>query len=179
MLQLVAKAYWWFDVCYWLNLTEVGALCGVTYISNRENYRKTFLYIRKQHSNAIHTFKERCIELFNIWIVVAAIHEKIFIVFMISSLTHMLASIKSIQLLRRIDRSNLDITHGLFMKQILFITSLISTTGLIIFFLKHRLLCHDMGKYAYIQLYTQSYYSIKNLTYIVKIHWFRYIYAHK
>nr|CAD7401717.1 unnamed protein product [Timema cristinae] len=26
------------DVCYWLNMMEVGALCGVTYVSNRENY---------------------------------------------------------------------------------------------------------------------------------------------
>lgn len=31
-------------------------------------------------------------------------------------------------------------------KQALFVTSMISTVGLIIFFLKHRLLCHDLGK---------------------------------
>lgn len=31
-------------------------------------------------------------------------------------------------------------------KQALFITSLVSTVGLIVFFLKHRLLCHDLGK---------------------------------
>lgn len=110
--SLLPKAFWWFDVSYWLNMTEVAALCGVTYISNRENY---------------------------------PIHEKIFIVFMISSLTHMLASIKSIQFLKKLDSSNLEVSHGLFFKQVLFVTSLISTVGLVIFFLKHRLLCHDMA----------------------------------
>lgn len=28
------------NLCYWLNIAEVAALCGVTYISNRENYGK-------------------------------------------------------------------------------------------------------------------------------------------
>lgn len=28
------------DLCFWLNITEIIALCGVTYVSNRENYRK-------------------------------------------------------------------------------------------------------------------------------------------
>ncbi|XP_026480303.1 LOW QUALITY PROTEIN: post-GPI attachment to proteins factor 2-like [Ctenocephalides felis] len=27
-------------LCHWLNCIEIAALCGVTYISNRENYRK-------------------------------------------------------------------------------------------------------------------------------------------
>lgn len=27
------------NLCYWLNLIEIAAICGVTYISNRENYR--------------------------------------------------------------------------------------------------------------------------------------------
>lgn len=26
------------NLSYWLNIAEVGALCGVTYISNKENY---------------------------------------------------------------------------------------------------------------------------------------------
>lgn len=26
--------------CYWFNIVELSSLCGVTYISNRENYRK-------------------------------------------------------------------------------------------------------------------------------------------
>lgn len=28
------------DLVYWLNVIEIGSLCGVTYVSNRENYRK-------------------------------------------------------------------------------------------------------------------------------------------
>lgn len=28
------------NLCYWLNIAEVAALCGVTYISNKENYCK-------------------------------------------------------------------------------------------------------------------------------------------
>lgn len=34
-----------------------------------------------------------------------------------------------------------------FIKKVLFITSMFSTVGLLIFFAKHRLLCHDMGMY--------------------------------
>lgn len=26
--------------CYWFNMIELSSLCGVTYVSNRENYRK-------------------------------------------------------------------------------------------------------------------------------------------
>lgn len=32
-------------ICYWLNITEISSLCGVTYISNRENYRKLLLLL--------------------------------------------------------------------------------------------------------------------------------------
>lgn len=31
--------YLFINLCYWLNLIEIAAICGVTYISNRENYR--------------------------------------------------------------------------------------------------------------------------------------------
>ncbi|XP_076630277.1 post-GPI attachment to proteins factor 2-like isoform X2 [Colletes latitarsis] len=92
------------NLCYWLNIAEVAALCGVTYISNRENY---------------------------------SVHEKIFIAFMISSLTYMLTAVR----LGRLVTPN---AQSLQYKQALFVTSLISTIGLIIFFLKHRLLCHDL-----------------------------------
>ncbi|XP_033216363.1 post-GPI attachment to proteins factor 2-like isoform X2 [Belonocnema kinseyi] len=96
-------------LCYWLNIAEVAALSGVTYISNRENY---------------------------------AVHEKIFIMFMISSLTYMLTAIR----LGRLMTPN---SASLQYKQGLFITSLVSTVGLIIFFLKHRLLCHDLGLFNF------------------------------
>lgn len=93
------------NLCYWINIAEVAALCGVTYISNRENY---------------------------------ALHEKIFIVFMISSLTYMMAAVR----LCRLITPN---AQSLQYKQALFVISLVSTVGLIIFFLKHRLLCHDLA----------------------------------
>lgn len=93
------------NLCFWLNIAEVAALCGVTYISNRENY---------------------------------AMHEKIFIVFMISSLTYMLTAVR----LGRLITPN---AQSLQYKQVLFVMSLISTLGLVIFFLKHRLLCHDLA----------------------------------
>lgn len=69
----------------------------------------------------------------------SAVHEKIFIAFMISSLMYMLTTVR----LGRLVTPN---AQSLRYKQALFITSLISTVGLIIFFLKHRLLCHDLGK---------------------------------
>lgn len=31
------------NLCYWLNISEVAALCGVTYISNRENYGESLI----------------------------------------------------------------------------------------------------------------------------------------
>jgi hypothetical protein len=68
-----------------------------------------------------------------------AVHEKIFIVFMISSLTYMLTAVR----LGRLITPN---ARSLQYKQALFMMSLVSTIGLIIFFLKHRLLCHDLGK---------------------------------
>lgn len=36
--------YLFVNLCYWLNIIEISAICGVTYISNRENYR-TYYYI--------------------------------------------------------------------------------------------------------------------------------------
>ncbi|KAK0183158.1 hypothetical protein PV327_001225 [Microctonus hyperodae] len=93
------------NLCFWLNIAEIASLCGVTYVSNRENYYA---------------------------------HEKIFIIFMVSSLTYMLAAVK----LGRLATPN---AQSLYYKEILFATSLVSTVGLIIFFLKHRLLCHDLA----------------------------------
>ncbi|XP_014223829.1 post-GPI attachment to proteins factor 2-like [Trichogramma pretiosum] len=93
------------NLCYWLNIAELASLCGVTYISNKENY---------------------------------AVHEKTFISFMITSLLHMLVAVR----LGRLATPN---AQSLQYKQALFSTSLISTVGLIVFFLKHRLLCHDLA----------------------------------
>ncbi|KAK7874484.1 hypothetical protein R5R35_001569 [Gryllus longicercus] len=105
-----AKAIRLLDVCFWLNVVEIAALCGVTYISNRENY---------------------------------PIHEKIFILFMFGSLSYMLATIKVFKLLRP-NMTETEKTSYLF-KKCLFILSICCTVGLLIFFLKHRLLCHEMA----------------------------------
>lgn len=100
----------WLDLCYWLNVVEIAGLCGVTYISNRENY---------------------------------PIHEKIFILFMFGSLTYMCVSIKVYKLVK----PNMTETEktSYFLKKCLFIVSILCTIGLLIFFLKHRLLCHEMA----------------------------------
>lgn len=66
---------------------------------------------------------------------------------MVSSLTHMLACIKAMKL---VAQTNNDVEEAirkrLRVKKLLFVTSLVSTGGLVGFFLEHRYLCHDMGK---------------------------------
>lgn len=74
-----------------------------------------------------------------------AVHEKLFIIFMISSLTHMLTCIKGMRAILNTG-STVHIYKALQLKQTLFNISLISTIGLVGFFLEHRLLCHRMGK---------------------------------
>ncbi|XP_023705134.1 post-GPI attachment to proteins factor 2-like [Cryptotermes secundus] len=105
-----SRGYRLLNVAYWLSLVEIAALCGVTYISNRENY---------------------------------PVHEKIFMVFMFGSLSYMLATIKVFRLVK----PNMSDTerNSYLIKKGLFATSIVSTVGLCIFFLKHRLLCHDMA----------------------------------
>lgn len=71
---------------------------------------------------------------------------------MISSLTYMLTAVR----LGRLITPN---AQSLQYKQVLFMTSLVSTIFLIIFFLKHRLLCHDLGKKHGYKCYI--YYSLK------------------
>uniref|UniRef100_A0A1B6D455 CWH43-like N-terminal domain-containing protein n=1 Tax=Clastoptera arizonana TaxID=38151 RepID=A0A1B6D455_9HEMI len=98
------------SICYWLNITEIAALCGVTYISNRENY---------------------------------PVHEKVFIMFMLCSLSHMLTTLKVFKLVHPV-MSDTEL-YSYLTKKFLFVTSLVSTVGLLLFFAKHRLLCHDMA----------------------------------
>ncbi|KAJ8919183.1 hypothetical protein NQ315_012170 [Exocentrus adspersus] len=105
------KAQLWLETAFWLNIIETGSLCGVTYISNRENY---------------------------------PVHEKLFIIFMVSSLTHMLACIKGIKAVAQ-TRNDMHLCKGLHIKQTLLNISLISTIGLVCFFLEHRWLCHRMA----------------------------------
>ncbi|KAG5892309.1 hypothetical protein JTB14_023489 [Gonioctena quinquepunctata] len=110
--EIQFKAQLWLNTAFWLNVIETGALCGVTYISNRENY---------------------------------AVHEKLFIIFMISSLTHMLACIKAMKAIMEMRKNTCDIQRKVGIKQALLVVSIWSTVGLIGFFLQHRLLCHRMA----------------------------------
>ncbi|OWR55192.1 post-GPI attachment to proteins factor 2 isoform 1 [Danaus plexippus plexippus] len=96
------------DACYWLNLIELLALTGVTYVSNRENYYA---------------------------------HEKIFIIFMVASLLHMLCR-------ARVGCIASDVVEPVRTNKIvwiLFFVAILATLGLIIFFLRHRLLCRPLA----------------------------------
>lgn len=109
-VQLAARK--WLSIAFWLEIIEIASLCGVTYISNKENY---------------------------------PIHEKLFITFMISSLTHMLASISATKKVAETRNELRNFQKTLTIKLTLFIVSVISTVGLVGFFLEHRYLCHDMA----------------------------------
>jgi len=75
----------------------------------------------------------------------SAVHEKIFITFMISSLSYMLTTLKVYKMVHPVMDENQQYSFKL--KKSLFVTSILSTVGLFVFFLKHRFLCHDMGKF--------------------------------
>ncbi|CAK1551993.1 unnamed protein product [Leptosia nina] len=96
------------NACYWLNLVELFALTGVTYVSNRENY---------------------------------FIHEKIFIVFMVASILHMLCR-------ARIGCIASDVLEPVRTNRLvwsLFFVAIAATVGLIVSFLRHRLLCRPLA----------------------------------
>lgn len=78
----------------------------------------------------------------------AAVHEKIFIVFMLCSLSHMLVTLKVNRLVYPIMTGDKQLSH--LIKKVLFVTSMLSTVGLMLFFAEHRLLCHDMGQYKWV-----------------------------
>lgn len=40
--KLLTRGSCLIQLVYWLNLIEISSLCGVTYVSNRENYRKSW-----------------------------------------------------------------------------------------------------------------------------------------
>lgn len=73
------------------------------------------------------------------------LHEKLFIVFMVSSLFHMLACMKALKSIGLTNGNKPSMQKELFYKQTLFWVSMLFTVGMILFFLKHRLLCHDMA----------------------------------
>ncbi|KAK6626095.1 hypothetical protein RUM43_006399 [Polyplax serrata] len=71
------------------------------------------------------------------------IHEKIFITFMVSSLCYMLTSLKVYDLVHK--RKSEEESYSYNLKKLFFTSSIITTVGLFVFFVKHRLLCHDMA----------------------------------
>lgn len=79
-----------------------------------------------------------CIALF-----LTAIHEKIFIIFMISSQVHMLIVLRLLKM-AEFGREQAE-QRSYFFKRWLFFLSLVCTCGLCVFFIKHRVYCHDMG----------------------------------
>ncbi|XP_055585999.1 post-GPI attachment to proteins factor 2-like [Uranotaenia lowii] len=100
------------NIVYVLSLVEISALCGVTYISNKENY---------------------------------PLHEKVFILFMTSSLSYMLATLKLLKVLQPNGPQTNQEETSLRYKKAFFALSIAATVGLILFFLKHRFLCHDLA----------------------------------
>lgn len=71
---------------------------------------------------------------------------------MVSSQVHMLIVLR---LLKMADFGReRDEQRSYFFKRSLFYLSLLCTFGLLVFFVKHRVYCHDMGKYMLIQLPT-------------------------
>ncbi|XP_055371290.1 post-GPI attachment to proteins factor 2-like [Condylostylus longicornis] len=73
------------------------------------------------------------------------IHEKIFITFMVCSLCHMLATIKLYEILHPKEKITETQEKSLKWKKIIFAVSILSTIGLFLFFLKHRLFCHELA----------------------------------
>ncbi|KAL1492209.1 hypothetical protein ABEB36_012691 [Hypothenemus hampei] len=110
--DIKSKAQFWLNAAYISNLIEAGALCGVAYISNKENY---------------------------------PVHEKLFITFMVSSLTHMVACIQGTKISAKTRKDLESVKASLKFKNDLLMLSLLSTVGLVVFFLQHRLFCFRMA----------------------------------
>ncbi|XP_021694952.1 post-GPI attachment to proteins factor 2-like isoform X2 [Aedes aegypti] len=73
------------------------------------------------------------------------VHEKVFILFMTSSLSYMLATLKLLKVLQPNGPQTTQEETSLRYKRAFFALSIASTIGLILFFLKHRFLCHDLA----------------------------------
>lgn len=64
---------------------------------------------------------------------------------MVTSLTYMLISVRLIKIIHPNGPTDEKEQQSLFYKKVFFALSIASTIGLILFFLKHRLLCHDLA----------------------------------
>lgn len=72
-----------------------------------------------------------------------AVHEKIFILFMLSSLLYMIVMIKTFNKVHKTMTEHQRLSYTI--KKILFTVCITSTFTLIIYFIKHRFYCHDLG----------------------------------
>lgn len=72
-----------------------------------------------------------------------AVHEKIFILFMLSSLLYMIVMIKTFNMVHK--TMNDCQRRSYTIKKVLFAICITSTFTLIFFFIKHRFYCHDLG----------------------------------
>lgn len=72
-----------------------------------------------------------------------AVHEKIFILFMLSSLLYMIVMIKTFNMVHKTMTEHQRLSYTI--KKILFAICITSTFTLIIYFIKHRFYCHDLG----------------------------------
>lgn len=64
---------------------------------------------------------------------------------MITSLTYMLISLRLVKVINPNGPTTEREQRSLFYKNLFFALSIASTIGLIVFFLKHRILCHDLA----------------------------------
>lgn len=96
-------------------------------------------------SKIINSSLEANLTLSFVLLFILAMHEKIFITFMITSLSHMLVSLRLFKILHPNGPTSDKDQRSLFYKKLFFALSIASTVGLIVFFLKHRLLCHDLA----------------------------------
>lgn len=64
---------------------------------------------------------------------------------MTTSLTYMLVSLRLLKVLQPEGPTNNQERRSVYYKKMFFALSIASTIGLIVFFLKHRLLCHDLA----------------------------------
>lgn len=142
-----AKATWLMNLAFWLHIIEITSLCGVTYVSNRENYSK--FHISKLNDIFINSFSSS-LSLFS------DLHEQVFIVFIACSLGHMLVTIKMCQLLQQNINAkqhphavSIIADPSIKWKRTLFALSIVSTIGLVVFFFKHRVYCHDLAFSAF------------------------------
>ena len=121
------------------NLVEQAALIGVTYISNRENYRKI-------STSLVYIYDDAFVVYLFFYSFLSAVHEKSFITFMVSSQIHMLVVLRLLKMAQFDKKQDVNNHQRSYIfKRRCFIFSLLCTFGLCVFFIKHRAYCHDMG----------------------------------